>query len=59
MRVGEGGGVEAEGEDIEVLELQLDEALAMIPRGEIVDAKTILLLQYAALHLFAAEGSDR
>ena len=54
MRVGEGGGIEAEGEEIIVLELGLDEALAMVAAGEIVDAKTILLLQYAALHLFGA-----
>ena len=52
-RVGAGGGVAEEGEDIEVLELTLDEALAMVERGEIIDAKTIMLLQYAALHLFA------
>ena len=52
MRVGDGGGIAAEGEEITVLELGLDEALAMVARGEIVDAKTILLLQYAALHLF-------
>ena len=47
-----GGGVEAEGEDIEVLELPLDEALHMIETGEIVDGKTIMLLQHAALKLF-------
>ncbi|HUB65208.1 MAG TPA: NUDIX domain-containing protein [Methylocella sp.] len=46
-RTGKGGGLEHEGEDIEVLEPTLDEALAMIDRGEIVDAKTILLLHYA------------
>jgi nudix-type nucleoside diphosphatase (YffH/AdpP family) len=50
-RVGRGGGVVDEGEDIEVLELPFDEALAMIARGEIMDGKTIMLLQYAALHL--------
>jgi nudix-type nucleoside diphosphatase (YffH/AdpP family) len=44
-----GGGHEAEGEDITVLEMTLDEALAMIARGEIVDMKTILLLQAAKL----------
>ena len=44
-----GGGHEAEGEDITVLEMPLQEALAMIERGEIVDMKTILLLQAAAL----------
>jgi nudix-type nucleoside diphosphatase (YffH/AdpP family) len=52
MRVGSGGGLAAEGEDIEVLELPIDQALAMIGDGRIVDAKTILLLQYAALNIF-------
>jgi nudix-type nucleoside diphosphatase (YffH/AdpP family) len=49
-RVNAGGGLAAEGEDIEVLERTLDEALAMVTRGEIVDGKTILLLQYAKLN---------
>ena len=53
MRVADGGGVEAEGEEIGLLERSIDEAMAMIDRGEIVDAKTIMLLQYAALRLFA------
>jgi GDP-mannose pyrophosphatase NudK len=48
-RRGPGGGIQDEGEDIEVLEPTLDEALAMIASGEIVDAKTIILLQYAKL----------
>jgi nudix-type nucleoside diphosphatase (YffH/AdpP family) len=52
MRVSSGGGLVSEGEDIEVLELSIDEALAMISDGRIVDAKTIMLLQYAALHVF-------
>jgi len=52
MRIGAGGGIASEGEDIEVLELPVDEALAMIAEGRIVDAKTILLLQYAALNIF-------
>jgi nudix-type nucleoside diphosphatase (YffH/AdpP family) len=52
MRVGSGGGLADEGEEIEVLELSIDEALAMIGDGRIVDAKTIMLLQYAALHIF-------
>jgi nudix-type nucleoside diphosphatase (YffH/AdpP family) len=52
MRVGAGGGKEDEGEDIERLELPFDQALAMIASGEICDAKTIMLLQYAALHIF-------
>jgi nudix-type nucleoside diphosphatase (YffH/AdpP family) len=49
-RVGHGGGVEAEGEDLEVIELTLDDALDAVRRGEIVDAKTIMLLQFAALN---------
>jgi len=52
MRVSAGGGLADEGEEIEVLELSIDEALAMIADGRIVDAKTIMLLQYAALHIF-------
>ena len=52
MKVGAGGGHEDEGEDIEVLELSIDEALAMITDGRIEDAKTIMLLQYAALKIF-------
>ena len=45
-----GGGVEEE--DIEVMELSFDAALRAIATGEIRDGKTIMLLQYAALHLF-------
>ena len=52
MRVGSGGGNPDEGEDIEVIELSIDEALAMIGDRRIVDAKTIMLLQYAALNIF-------
>ncbi|QCP53318.1 NUDIX domain-containing protein [Trinickia violacea] len=52
-KVGPGGGVESEGEDIEVIELPLDDALAMIREGNIVDGKTIMLLQYAALRRLA------
>ncbi len=44
-KVGEGGGVHEEGEDIEVLELPFSEAWAMIDTGEICDAKTVILLQ--------------
>jgi nudix-type nucleoside diphosphatase (YffH/AdpP family) len=50
--VGEGGGLEDEGEDIEVLTLDFDETLAMIADGRIVDGKTVILLQWAALNLF-------
>lgn len=56
-RVGAGGGVVEESEDIEVLELGIDAALAMIDDGRIRDGKTILLLYYAARHLFGpADG---
>lgn len=48
-RTGTGGGLEEDGEDIEVLELTFTEALAMIRDGRITDGKTILLLQWAAL----------
>ncbi|WP_460136552.1 NUDIX domain-containing protein [Pseudomonas sp. S1_E04] len=50
-RVGGGGGLEAEGEDIEVLELGFEQALAMVQRGEIVDGKTIMLLQHLELRM--------
>jgi len=53
QKVSDGGGIAGEGEDIEVLELPFDEAMAMLRRGDIVDGKTIMLLQYAAMHLFA------
>lgn len=48
-RVGPGGGLDHEQEDIEVLEVPFAEALAMISDGTIRDAKTIMLLQYAKL----------
>jgi len=48
-KVSAGGGLEHEGEDIEVLELGIDAALDMIASGEIADAKTILLLQHVRL----------
>ncbi len=49
-RTSDGGGVADEGEDIEVLELDFAEALAMTREGQIIDGKTIMLLQWAALH---------
>jgi nudix-type nucleoside diphosphatase (YffH/AdpP family) len=52
MKIGDGGGLKDEGEDIEVIEPSIDEALAMIADGRIVDGKTIMLLQYAALNIF-------
>jgi nudix-type nucleoside diphosphatase (YffH/AdpP family) len=50
MKVSEGGGLEQEEENIEVLELALTEAMKMVDSGEIKDAKTIMLLQYIKLH---------
>jgi nudix-type nucleoside diphosphatase (YffH/AdpP family) len=48
-RISAGGGSPHEGEDIEVLELPLAEAIALMKRGEIADGKTVLLLQHIAL----------
>jgi nudix-type nucleoside diphosphatase (YffH/AdpP family) len=48
-KAGEGGGLASEGEDIEVLELTLDAAFAMITTGEICDGKTIMMLQWAKM----------
>lgn len=48
-RKGQGGGIEAEGEDIEVLEWPIDQALQAIDDGLIVDGKTIMLLYHVAL----------
>lgn len=50
MKVHDGGGVEHEQENIEVLEPGIDEAMNMIASGQIKDAKTIMLLQYVKLH---------
>ena len=58
-RVSEGGGLAEEGEDIDVLELGFDEAIAMVTRGEIVDGKTIMLLQYLELRLLKATLAGR
>lgn len=49
MKVSSGGGLDAEQENIEVLEYTFDEAYKMIESGEITDAKTILLLQHAKI----------
>jgi GDP-mannose pyrophosphatase NudK len=55
QRVSAGGGLAEEGEDIEVIEMPFETALAMVRSGEILDAKTVALLQYAALSgVFAA-----
>lgn len=50
MKLNEGGGMEHEQEDIEVLELPFSKALSMVQSGEIKDAKTIMLLQYAQIN---------
>jgi nudix-type nucleoside diphosphatase (YffH/AdpP family) len=52
LRPGTGGGLAEEGEDIEVFELSFEQAYAMMTCGEILDAKTIMLLQYARINLF-------
>lgn len=48
-RISEGGGHPAEGEDIEVVEMPLDDAAAAIRDGRVIDAKTILLIQHLLL----------
>jgi nudix-type nucleoside diphosphatase (YffH/AdpP family) len=48
-RAAKGGGLADEGEDIAVLEMPLNDAVAMVANGEIVDVKTIALLQWAQI----------
>jgi nudix-type nucleoside diphosphatase (YffH/AdpP family) len=50
MKISEGGGLDKEQENIEVLELPFVKAIQMIDSGDIKDAKTIMLLQYAYIH---------
>lgn len=50
MKIHEGGGLEYEHEEIEVIEMPFSEAYNWIATGEIRDAKTILLLQYAKIN---------
>ncbi len=50
MKIALGGGIDDEHEDIEILEIHYEHALRMISKGEIKDAKTIMLLQYMALN---------
>ncbi len=50
MKVSDGGGVDHEQEDIEVMEIDFEKAIDMISSGQIQDAKTIILLQYAILN---------
>lgn len=50
MKINEGGGLDVEDEEIEVLEIPFSKAMTMIDNFEIIDAKTIMLLQYAEIH---------
>lgn len=50
MKVNDGGGVEHEEENIEVMEMNIDDAMNMVGTGDIKDAKTIMLLQYIRLN---------
>ena len=50
MKVADGGGIDHEEENIEVLEINIDEAMKMIETGDIKDGKTIMLLQHVKLH---------
>lgn len=50
MKINEGGGLESLNEDIEVLEIPLAKAIEMMANGNIIDAKTIMLLQYAQIN---------
>ena len=50
-RVNPGGGLDAEHEDIEVIEMPLQDAYGLIANGGIMDAKTIILLQHAILNV--------
>ena len=50
MKVNDGGGLDSEHEDIEVLELPFEVAIEMLNTGQIEDTRTIVLLQYAIIH---------
>ncbi|WP_299122738.1 NUDIX domain-containing protein [uncultured Winogradskyella sp.] len=50
MRINEGGGLDSEDEEIEVLEMPFSKAIKMIEKEEIIDAKTIMLLQYVQIN---------
>jgi nudix-type nucleoside diphosphatase (YffH/AdpP family) len=52
-KVTRGGGNRTEGEDIEVIEIPINDAIKAIESGAIADGKTIMLLQYAFIHLFS------
>lgn len=50
MKIAKGGGLDQENEDIEIIEMPFDMALEQMKLGQIVDAKTIMLLQYAQIN---------
>ncbi|MCA6116346.1 NUDIX domain-containing protein [Bradyrhizobium sp. WSM 1738] len=58
-KVSDGGGLKEEGEDIEVIETTLEEAAAMITTGKIVDAKTVVLVQYLRDRVRPAAAGQR
>ena len=55
QRVSEGGGLDEESEDIQVIEIPFEDAFIKISNGQIKDAKTVILLQYARMYLFQEE----
>lgn len=55
-RRGEGGGLAEEGEDIEIVEMDFDDALARVDTGEIMDAKTVLLLLHLERKVLGRHG---
>ncbi|WP_029586737.1 NUDIX domain-containing protein [Bradyrhizobium sp. URHD0069] len=57
-KVSEGGGLAEEGEDIEVIEITLEQAAVMVAAGEIIDAKTVVLIQYFGERLRARAGTQ-
>jgi hypothetical protein len=50
MKISEGGGLETENEEIEVLEIPFFKVIKMVENQEIIDAKTIMLIQYAQIN---------
>jgi len=50
MKISDGGGCETEQENIEVMEIPFDQAITMVASGEIKDAKTIMLIQFAQIN---------
>ena len=56
-KVSDGGGLKEEGEDIEVVEATLEQAGTMVATGEIIDAKTVILIQYLRDRMQAAARS--